>query len=120
MHDFEPRNIMAQLLARFERGLLLVIGALMALLMAGVDFTAISGKAHAADYNSWPHPKGIAHCWTSLFEQYGTNMLKLTQTVTPGSASVKYRITLQSGEEKGLVCHSAFGKVAEITQERSS
>lgn len=120
MHDFEPRNIMAQLLARFERGLFLIIGFLMALLPASVAFTATSGKAHAAGYNSWPHPKGIAHCWTSMFEQYGTNMLKLTQSVSTGGALVKYRINLQGGEEKELVCHSAFGKVAEITQERSS
>ncbi|MFA7242602.1 MAG: hypothetical protein WC091_21040 [Sulfuricellaceae bacterium] len=75
---------------------------------------------HAAGYNSWPHSKGVAHCWINLFEQYGTNMLKLTQTVPPGSASVQYRITLQGGEEKGLVCHSAFGKVTEAAQERSS
>lgn len=114
MNDFEPRHILAQLLARFERGLLLIIGFLMALLLASAAFTAASGNAHAAGFNSWPHPKGIAHCWSSLFEEYGANMRKVTQTVSAGSASVKYRITLQGGEEKELVCHPASGKVAEV------
>ena len=113
MNDFEPRNILAKLLARFERGVLLAIGFLMALLLASVFFTATSGKAHAAGYNSWPHPKGITQCWSSLFEQYGANIMKLTQAVSTGSASVKYRITLQGGKEKELVCYPASGKVAE-------
>jgi hypothetical protein len=56
------------------------------------------------------------HCWTNLFEQYGTNMRKLTQTVSPDSASVQYRIILQGGEEKGWVCHSVSGEIEEIAQ----
>ena len=120
MSDFEPRNILAQMLAKFERGVLLVIGVLMALLLAGVALTASSGKAHAAGFNSWPRPAGIAHCWSGLFEQYGTNLLKVTQTVSAGSASVKYRITLQGGEEKDLVCNPASGKVDKTEQGRSN
>jgi hypothetical protein len=113
MNDFEPHRIMALFLARFERTLLLAIGFLMALLLASLFFKAACGSANAAGFNSWPHPKGIAHCWTSLFEQYGVNMLKVTQNVATGSASVKYRIALQGGEEKELVCHPASGKVTE-------
>ncbi|MFA7242601.1 MAG: hypothetical protein WC091_21035 [Sulfuricellaceae bacterium] len=61
MHDFEPHNIMAQLLARFERGLLLVIGFLMALLLISVFFTATSGKAYLASpqFTDLAAPRGM-------------------------------------------------------------
>jgi hypothetical protein len=118
MKGFEPRTRVEQFLARFERGLLLVIGFFIVLLLTIALFTGASGKANAAGYNSWPYSKGIAHCWASLFEQYGANMLAVTQTVSADSASVKYRISLQGGEEKVLVCHSASGKVTETEQER--
>ena len=118
MNDFEPRNLLAQLPARFERALLLVIGLLMALLLVGVTTTATSGIAHATGYNSWPHPKWMAECWTNLFEQYGANMLKVTQSVAADNAWVKYRITLQGGDEKDLVCYPTSAKVVEEERER--
>jgi hypothetical protein len=118
MKDFGPRNSLEQLVAKFERGLFLVFGLALMVLLTVILFLVASGKANAAGYNSWPAPKGIAQCWTSLFEEYGTNMLKVTQTVSADSALVKYRITLQSGEEKELICHSASGNLTEAEQER--
>lgn len=113
MKDFESRGRTEKLLARFERGLLLVVGFFVVLLLLIALFPGLSGKAHAAGFNAWPHPVGMAQCWSSLFEEYGANMLKVTQTVSTDSVWVKYRITLQGGEKKELVCHTTSGKVGE-------
>jgi len=120
MNNFEPRSRTEQLLTRFERGLRLVVVFFVVLLLMVALFPALSGKAHAAGFNAWPHPKGIAQCWTSLFEQDGANIQAVTQTISADTAWVKYRITLQNGMEKELVCHPASGKVTEAEQERSS
>jgi len=120
MKDFEPRSRTEQFLARFERVLLLVVGFFVVLLLLIALFPGISGKAHAAGFNSWPHPKGMAQCWSSLFEEYGVNMLKVTQTVSADTVWVNYRITLQGGEEKELVCHSTSGKVTQAGHEHSN
>lgn len=114
MRDLGSQRRLARLLARFERGLLPVAGLFLVPLLILGD----GSKANAAGFNSWPRPKGIAHCWTSLFDQYGANMLKVTQTVSIDNAWVDYRVFLKNGEEKALVCHPASGKVSEAGQQR--
>jgi cytochrome b561 len=120
MKDYETHDRKERILARLLRALLLLVGFFLIPLLGILLIAGGGGKAHATGFNSWPHSKGIAHCWTRLFEQYGANMAKVTQTVSADSALVNYHVTLQGGKEMELVCHPASGKVMEAEQERSN
>ena len=71
-----------------------------------------SDAADAVGYSSLPRSKAqIARCWELVFDQYGSNLLKMAQETRGGNTVVRFSVSVPGDGEWELVCDGAAGKI---------